>query len=111
METKGRTLEEINEIFEAADPVKKSLQKHIVEETDLGLLYHGLMNELNDMEGVISPVFADPPLVPPGFGEPPGPPEDIPNQIDPHIAPPSFAGPPEPAFAFPTRNSPPSRPQ
>lgn len=109
METKGRTLEEINEIFEAADPVKKSLQKHIVEETDLGLLYHGLMNELHDMEGVISPVYADPHPVPSGFSEPPGPPGVTPDQIDPHIAPPAFAGPT--SASFPTSNNSPSRPQ
>lgn len=73
VETKGRTLEEINEIFEAKDPVKSSLQQHVVEETDLGLLYHGLMNELNDMEGVVSPVIADSHAVPPGFDGPPAP--------------------------------------
>lgn len=106
VETKGRTLEEINEIFEAANPVKKSLQKHIVEETDLGLLYHGLINELNDMEGVISPVYADLHLIPPG-----GPPGDIPDKIDLHKAPSSFTCPPEPTFAFPTSNSFRSRPQ
>ena len=55
METKGRTLEEINEIFEAENPVKKSLQQHIVEETDLGLLYHGMLNDLHDVEEIPLP--------------------------------------------------------
>lgn len=52
VETKGRTLEEINEIFEAESPVKKSLQQHIVEETDLGLLYHGMLNNLHEVEEI-----------------------------------------------------------
>ncbi|KAF8473398.1 general substrate transporter [Kalaharituber pfeilii] len=73
VETKGRTLEEINEIFEAKNPVKKSLQKHIVEETDLGLLYHGLLSELQDMEGVVSPLPQNPHVVPPGFSASPYP--------------------------------------
>jgi len=110
VETKGRTLEEINEIFEAKDPVKKSLQKHIVEDTDLGLLYHGLMNELQDMEGVISPIFADPDIVLPGFAGSPGSPGAIP---DPHIVlSPSFMGPPGPTYASsPANTYPPSRSQ
>ena len=55
METKGRTLEEINEIFEAENPVKKSQQQHIVEETDLGLLYHGVLNDFHEMEEIALP--------------------------------------------------------
>lgn len=42
VETKGRTLEEINEIFEAPYPKKKSIQKHIVAVTDCGILDKGL---------------------------------------------------------------------
>jgi len=38
VETKGRTLEEINEIFDAPYPRKKSLEKHIVVYTQDGLL-------------------------------------------------------------------------
>ena len=55
VETKGRTLEEINEIFEAENPVKKSLQQHIVEETDLGLLIHGMLNDLQEVEEIALP--------------------------------------------------------
>lgn len=55
VETKGRTLEEINEIFEAENPVKKSLQQHIVEETDLGLLYHGMLNNFHEVEEIALP--------------------------------------------------------
>lgn len=36
IETKGRTLEEINEIFEAPYPKKKSLEKHILVQTEHG---------------------------------------------------------------------------
>lgn len=42
METKGRTLEAINEIFEAPYPKKKSIQKHIVVITDRGIVDKGL---------------------------------------------------------------------
>ncbi|PWW76466.1 general substrate transporter [Tuber magnatum] len=42
VETKGRTLEEINEIFEAPYPKRKSMQKHIVVITDRGILDKGL---------------------------------------------------------------------
>lgn len=42
VETKGRTLEEINEIFEAPYPKNKSIQKHIVVITDCGILDKGL---------------------------------------------------------------------
>lgn len=42
VETKGRTLEEINEIFEAPYPKKRSIQKHIVVVTDCGILDKGL---------------------------------------------------------------------
>lgn len=42
VETKGRTLEEINEIFEAPYPKKKSIQKHIVVVTNRGILDKGL---------------------------------------------------------------------
>lgn len=38
IETKGRTLEEINEIFDAPYPKKKSLERHIVVITDHGAL-------------------------------------------------------------------------
>jgi len=42
VETKGRTLEEINEIFVAPYPKQKSMQKHIVVITDRGILDKGL---------------------------------------------------------------------
>lgn len=42
VETKGRTLEAINEIFEAPYPKKKSIQKHIVVVTDRGIVDKGL---------------------------------------------------------------------
>lgn len=42
VETKGRTLEEINEIFDAPYPKQKSIQKHIVVITDRGILDKGL---------------------------------------------------------------------
>lgn len=42
VETKGRTLEEINEIFTAPYPKQKSMQKHIVVVTDRGILDKGI---------------------------------------------------------------------
>ena len=36
IETKGRTLEEINEIFEAPYPKKKSLEKHVIVHSESG---------------------------------------------------------------------------
>ncbi|RPA82027.1 general substrate transporter [Ascobolus immersus RN42] len=42
VETKGRTLEEINEIFAAPYPRQKSLQKHIIVVTDRGILDKGI---------------------------------------------------------------------
>jgi hypothetical protein len=42
VETKGRTLEAINEIFEAPYPKNKSIQKHVVVVTDRGILDKGL---------------------------------------------------------------------
>lgn len=41
VETKGRTLEEINEIFDAPYPKKKSLERHIVVITDHGVAEKG----------------------------------------------------------------------
>lgn len=42
VETKGRTLEEINMVFEAPYPRKKSMQRYIVVVTDRGILDKGL---------------------------------------------------------------------
>lgn len=64
VETKGRTLEEINEIFVAPNPKKKSLQRHVVDETDVGLLYRGLMEELQNMDGIVTQSAPNPHVAP-----------------------------------------------
>lgn len=49
VETKGRTLEEINEIFKSPSPKRTSLLKHVILVTGDGILYQGI--EGLDSEG------------------------------------------------------------
>lgn len=42
VETQGRTLEEINEIFKSPNPKKTSLLKHVILVTGDSILYQGI---------------------------------------------------------------------
>jgi len=56
VETRSRTLEEVNEIFKDPMPRSKSLQKHVILVTQNGILYQGLEGDLQNPEsGLPSP--------------------------------------------------------
>ncbi|KAG0134781.1 transporter-domain-containing protein [Tuber indicum] len=50
VETRARTLEEINEIFKDPMPRNKSLQKHSIIVTESGILYQGLIGDQQNLE-------------------------------------------------------------